>query len=100
MVKHIVIWKLHAEADGRTAAQNAELARERLEALAGRIPGLRHIEVGVDFLRSPQSGDLVLYTEMDDRDALETYQQHPEHQALLPFMKTITCARQVIDYER
>lgn len=98
MLTHIVLWKLHDEAGGRTRDENAAIAKQRLEALAGRIPGLLHIEVGTDILGSPASADLGLYTRMESREALDVYQNHPEHVAIKDFMGEITCARTVIDY--
>jgi len=87
------MWKLNNKADA------AEIKR-RLEALAGRIPGLLHLEVGVDFLASEQSADLVLIAELESRRALETYQAHPEHQAVAPLVKAAAISRVVVDYER
>ncbi|MDQ6982756.1 MAG: Dabb family protein [Mariprofundus sp.] len=92
MVRHIVMWKLRDKAD-------AVDIKTRLEALAGKIPGLLNIEVGIDFLESEQSADMVLYAELESRGALETYQSHPEHQAVVPLVKAAAIARTVVDYE-
>lgn len=99
MVTHIVMWKLHAEADGRTREENARIAKEKIDALAGRIPGLLSIKAGIDFLRSDASADLVLISTHTSREALDVYQDHPEHVAIKGFMKTITCGRQVVDFD-
>lgn len=40
---------------------------------------LRDIQVGVDFLHSDRSCDVVLEVVVDDREALEAYQNHPYH---------------------
>ena len=45
MVRHIVWWTLKPEAEGRTAAENAKLIKQRLEALMGQIPSLKSLEV-------------------------------------------------------
>jgi len=92
MVKHIVMWTLRDKADA------AEI-KARLEALTGKIPGLLHIEVGIDFLASAQSADVVLIAELENRAALDDYQQHPEHQAVVPIVKAAAIARYVVDYE-
>ena len=92
MVKHIVMWKLRDKAEG------AEI-KVRLDALAGNIPGLLSVEVGIDFLESEQSADLVLIAELENRQALEVYQNHPEHQAVGTLVKAAAIARTVIDYE-
>lgn len=100
MVKHIVMWRLLDEALGNSPEANALLVREKLEALAGRIPGLLSIEVGIDFSRTDSSADIVLYSEFSDKAALEGYQRHPEHEALKPFIGAVTSERRLADYER
>jgi len=93
MIRHIVMWKLNSKAD-------AMEIKNRLEALDGKIPGLLHIEAGIDFLGSEQSADLVLVSEHESRDALSVYQAHPEHQAVVPLVKAAAVSRTVVDYER
>jgi len=92
MIKHIVMWKLRDKKD-------AAAIKCKLEALNGNIPGLLHIEVGIDFLASEQSADVVLYSELESREALEAYQHHPAHQAVVPIVKAAAIARTVVDYE-
>ncbi len=99
MVKHIVIWKLKDEAHGNERQTNANLVKEKILALRGRIPGMRSLEVGFDLSRTSSSGDIVLYSEFIDRDALEAYQAHPAHEALKPFIGGVTAERRIVDYE-
>ena len=99
MVKHIVFWKLKEEANGQNKAANAAAIKQQLEALAGQIEGLLRIEVGMDFLKSPESADLVLYSEFTDKAALDFYQQHPLHKAVMPFIAEARSERRVVDYE-
>ena len=99
MVKHIVFWRLKPEAHGKPAVENARIIKERLESLAGRIPGLIRIEVGIDFERSDQASDLALYCEFESRAALDVYQKHPEHKAIMPYIAEARDERRVVDYE-
>lgn len=99
MIKHIVFWKLKAEAEGGTAAENARKAKRMLENLQGKIPGLLLIEVGIDFLRSPDSSDIVMYSEFENQEALESYHHHPAHEAIKGFIGAIRSERRVVDYE-
>ncbi|UWX58365.1 Dabb family protein [Chlorobaculum sp. MV4-Y] len=99
MVKHIVMWRLCDEAHGNSAEVNACLIKEKLEALSDRIPGLLSIEVGLDFSRTDSSADVVLYSEFVNKTALETYQSHPEHEALKLFIGGATRERRLVDYE-
>jgi len=92
MIKHIVMWKLRDKAD-------AVAIKAQLDELAGKIPGLLNIEVGIDFLESDQSADLVLIVELENREALEVYQNHPQHQAVVPLVKAAAISRSVIDFE-
>ncbi|MEY2853955.1 MAG: hypothetical protein RL030_1087 [Pseudomonadota bacterium] len=99
MIRHIVFWKLKEPAEGRDKAASAQQIKERLEALRGRIPGLLHIDVGFDFLRGDTSCDLALYSELENREALDAYQAHPEHQAVIPLIRALTNERRSVDYE-
>ncbi len=96
MVKHIVFWKLKASPDQEA---NARKMKQLLEGLAGRVPGMRHVEVGIDFERSDAAWDVALYTEFDTREALAAYQDFPEHVAMKGFIASVREHRAVIDYE-
>lgn len=98
MVKHIVFWKLKEEAHGNSKETNAKLIKEKLENLKGKIDNLINIEVGIDFLGNGNF-DVALYSELTSREALDTYQNHPLHQALLPFIREAVVDRKAVDYE-
>ena len=99
MIKHIVFLNLKESAHGVDKAANAVRIKEMLEALNGRIPGLLMLEVGIDFSGTETSGDLALYSEFESREALDFYQAHPEHQAVLPYIGEARTGRMVVDYE-
>ena len=99
MIKHIVMWTLHDSAEGATKAENIKLIKQSLSALIGKIPGLLHLEVGENFADSPAAADLVLYSELESREALAVYQQHPDHVAVAQFIGSVTASRQVVDYD-
>jgi len=86
------MWKLRDKAD-------AVMLKEQLEAMRGRIPGLLNIEAGIDYLASEQSADLVLVADVESREALDVYQAHPVHQAVVPLIRQAAIARTVVDYE-
>ena len=97
MVKHIVFWKLKEQADGRSKAENAQLIKDKLEALKGQIDGLVNIEVGINFVEG--NYDVALYSEVVSREALDIYQNHPKHQAILPFVRSVVEDRKAVDYK-
>jgi len=99
VVRHIVMWTLKEEVDGVPAKDNAAKMKKILEALNGRIEGLRHLEVSYDIVASDPECHIVLCSEHDDADALNHYQGHPEHQACVAFVKTVAASRKVLDYK-
>jgi len=92
MIRHIVMWKLRDKAD-------APALKARLEALNGVVHGLVRLEAGIDFLGSEQSADLVLVADLQGREALQVYQEHPEHQAVVPLIRAAATSRTVVDYD-
>ena len=99
MIRHIVAWRLKDAALGNGKAENARLMKAKLEALRGRIPGLRRLEVGRDFSATENSADVVLVSEFESREALAAYQVHPEHKAVGLFVRAVVCERRLIDCE-
>jgi quinol monooxygenase YgiN len=99
VIRHLVLWKLKPEAHGRSAAENARAIKEKLEALRGRVPGMLRLEVGIDFSRTDSSSDVALYSEFESREALDAYQAHPEHKAVMPFILEARSERRLVDYE-
>lgn len=99
MIKHIVFWKLKEEAEGSTAERNAELIKEKMEALDGKIEGLIKIEIGINCLNIGSNYDVALYSELESEEALNHYQNHPLHQAILPFVRGVVVSRVAVDYE-
>jgi len=85
-------------ANGKSKHDNAREIKERLEALRG-LPGLRRLDVGIDFAGTEQSSDVALYTEFDSREALDAYQVHPAHQEFAAFLTPLRSERRVVDYE-
>ncbi|HPJ15312.1 MAG TPA: Dabb family protein [Spirochaetota bacterium] len=99
MVKHIVMWRLKENSCGNTKEENKKLIKEKLEALNGKIEGLLKIEVGFDFSNTESSFDICLYSEFESKQALDNYQAHPEHKAVMPFILEARTDRIVTDYE-
>lgn len=90
MIKHIVVWTMKPDV---SAEQKQEMKRQ-LEALSRCIPELLQIEVGID----AGSGTMSLYSEFASTGDLMAYQNHPDHQAVVGFVRTLVAARSVCDY--
>lgn len=94
MVKHIVCFKLKNEHKHRI-----QDAKETLLSMQGNVPMLRKIVVGIDFLHSERSYDLILETWFDSKEDLEAYQNDPYHcNVVKKLMHEIRDASIAIDY--
>ncbi len=99
MIKHIVMWKIES-VNGLSKRDTALQIKQELEALNGKIDGLLKLEVGIDFLESEASYDVVLVSELESKEALSYYQDHPLHvKAATEVVKPAAISRVVVDYE-
>jgi len=99
MIKHIVIWKLTNKTLPLKECADALAIKDALENLVGKIPGLLKAEVGFDYRAKESSGDIVLYSEFASKEALENYQNHPEHVRVgREIVRPRTFDRKMIDY--
>ena len=95
MIKHIVCFKLKDN-----SPEECFKAKEVLLSMQGNVPMLRGIEVGVDFLHSDRSYDLILQVLLDDAQALEDYQNDTYHCSVVKtHMHSVREACVAIDYE-
>lgn len=97
MVKHIVMWNILGSAEEGKAA-SIERVRAAFETLRGKIPGLLHIEVGVDHSGVDYACDVVLYAEFDSQAALDAYAGHPEHLRVRQAIEGLRVTRHQVDY--
>ena len=92
MVKHIIFWNLK---EPERQQEVARLLRPKFDALLGVVDGLLAVEVG-----TPAFGaDLVLYSEFGSFEALDGYQDHPDHLAIKAIVQSLVCGRTCCDYE-
>ncbi len=97
MLKHIVMWNVRGETASEKAAAISQLQRS-FESLRGKIPGLLHLELGVDTSRIDYACDVVLYTEFDTQASLDAYASHPEHLRVKHEVADLRTARHQVDY--
>jgi hypothetical protein len=98
MIKHIVMFKLKDAAEGAHKAENARRMKSQLEALREKIEEIKFFEVGVNFTNSGAAYDLVLCSEFESKEALYSYQRHPEHLKVADFVMKVCESRVVADY--
>ena len=99
MIKHIVMWKLKEFAEGNNKSENANIIKNSLESLEEKISAIKFIEVGININEAKQSYDVVLCSEFESMEALDIYQNHPEHVKAAEFIKKAVEDRVAVDYE-
>ena len=92
MIKHVVCFKLNE-------CESAEKAKEVLSGMKGKVPQIREMEVGIDFLGSARSFDVYLSVVVDDKDALNDYQNDPYHvNVVKKHMHSVTKSSVAVDF--
>ncbi|RON42542.1 Dabb family protein [Pseudomonas brassicacearum] len=97
MIKHLVMWKL-AGADEAERNSAATLVKKSFEELRGLIPGMLHLEIGIDICHFEHSCDVVLYSEFESEAALSAYATHPEHLRVRDLLVGVRVTRHQVDY--
>ena len=94
MITHIVFFKLKDRSN-----ENVNKVVNMLAALEGKVPQIKHIEVGVDILHSERSYDFALVTKFDSLDDLQAYQIHPAHVEVANYIADVKESTISVDYE-
>ena len=91
------MWRLRAEnLDEKRAA--CQLVKRAFQSLRGRIPGMMHIEVGINQSNVDYACDVVLMSDFESEEALAAYAKHPEHLRVRSELRDIRIARHQVDY--
>ena len=85
MLTHIVCWKYKTE----TTEERREEHRAKLRNLPNVIPNILNFSVGSDILHLERSFDTGLVAIFPDREALDFYTEHAEHQKVANLGKQI-----------
>lgn len=97
MIRHIVMWKVRGDTQVERIA-NIERVRRGFLGLRGRIPGMMHLEIGVDTSRVDYACDVVLVSEFESQAALDGYAVHPEHLQVRDDLAGVRVERHQVDY--
>jgi len=95
MVKHVVMWNIQDEYDKEEVF--AKL-KDLLEGLVNKIDVLKKAEVGRNFNNKPSGHDVILYTEFDSKEDLESYLVHPAHVEAGKYVRSVVKDRADVDY--
>ena len=92
MVKHIVLFKVN---EGEDVAKVTKLAADALLPLVDSIEGLNYVEV-----KQTYAGyDIALYCELESKEAMAFYADHPLHTAAKEKFFHLLSGRVAADYE-
>ncbi|ALS22458.1 Dabb family protein [Paenibacillus naphthalenovorans] len=95
MITHVVMFKLKDR-----GPESVKATYDVLKNMEGKIPVLRHIEVGTDVLHLERSYDIVLITKFDSLEDLQVYDNHPVHLEVKAHMKQVLDGTSIcVDFE-
>lgn len=94
MLKHVVFMKFKP---GVAEAAITDLQKS-LQALPAIISEIRGFQCGRDIVRSERSFDFALTSDFDDLEAMQRYQVHPSHQAVVVKVKALSEAILAVDF--
>ena len=92
MVKHIVLFNVK---EGVDVAETVKIAESVLLPLVGKIEGLNHLEIKKTFA----GADIALYCELESREAMAYYADHPLHTEAKTHFFHLLSSRVAADYE-
>ena len=92
MVKHIVLFKVK---EGENIADVAKIAEAALLPLVDQIEGLNHVEIKQTFAGM----DIALYCELENKEAMAFYADHPLHTEAKTKFFHLLSDRIAADYE-
>ena len=93
MLTHVVFFKLQER-----TPENAQKLREVLLSLAGKIPQIKHMEVGVNVVPSERAFDVVLFQRFDSLEEMQAYQVHPDHREVQKYIRSVMASSASVDY--
>ena len=98
MVCHVVSWTFKPELNEEQRKTAGEEIVIRLEALKDKVPALLQIRAFCPPLDGSNC-DLVLFAQVSESSDLPLYQNHPEHQAVVPILNASFCNRRCCDFQ-
>ena len=98
MIQHVVMWRLIDLADAERASALERFGTE-LQALIGVVPGLVSVALTPDVRDVESNFDVALISLHESREALATYQSHPEHVAIGTWWGLLVAQRGAVDSE-
>ena len=94
MIKHVVCYKLKDN-----SLEKKQEVKNMLLSMVGKVEYFVDINVGLDFLGSERSYDVVLEMTFNSKEDLEKYQKDDYHfNVIKPYMKEVRVGSVSVDY--
>lgn len=97
MVKHIVLWNLKENMTAEEKKAAGEKMKSLLEPIKEKVPGALELQVVTEYLDS-SNREVALISTFETVEALQAYQNHPDHVAAGVYVRSVTCNRSCMDY--
>ena len=95
MIKHVVCYKLKDN-----SLEKKQEVKNKLLTMKGKLSYFTNINVGLDFLGSERSYDVVLEMTFNTLEDLQNYQKDEYHfNVIKPYMKEVRTNSVSVDYE-
>lgn len=100
MYKHVVLWKLKEQADGKSKAELAIEVKRRLDALPGQISEIKGYETAINIGDYGASFfDVSVISEFENKDTFWAYTKYPVHDEVVAYISSVMLAEEIVDYE-
>lgn len=93
MITHIVLFQLEQP------QIHAPIICQMLQSLRAKIPQIRSMQTGIDFMHSERSYDMALIVTFDSREDLEIYDKHPDHTEVRKYIHAHRLSSKTVDFE-
>lgn len=98
MINHIVMFQLQTDIDPDTRLSIMQSFKQSIESLPHDISCIRNIHVGFN-CNPAEKWDICLTSLFDTMIDVQTYSQHPKHQAAATAIRPYVTQRACVDYE-
>lgn len=100
MYKHVVLWKMKEEAEGKSKAELAAEVKSRLDSLPAAIPEIKEYETAINIGDYGASFyDVSLISVFENRDTFWNYTKYPVHDEVVAYIQSVTVGEEIVDYE-
>ena len=95
MINHVILFKMQEEHKDKAGELKA-----KLEQMKSKIDVIQELETGVNITERHDAFDVFLKITVGDKADLQKYQNHPVHQDVVQYVKSVVSETALVDYEK